>query len=158
MSRVDKQALVSELRKFAHRNLCNGELVLLSYAIANHLPLIEDQTTSINVTMVTHSRLIERIVYTLQEHAGLNNDSITTIKNQVGRFLLWRTEVAKGGMPILFSGEHDTVIDDLSGLLRFIDNSVLCSVGDVAIKANWTLRTFTDLVLMEKETLANQGA
>lgn len=157
MSRVNKQKLTTELRQFAHRKLYKGELVLLSFAIANRLPLLEDDSESINMKMVKHLRLIERVVYTLQEHAGFDKDCIDTIKTQVGRFLMWRTEVARGNMTILFSGEHNTVIDDLSGLLRFLDSSVLCAVGDVAIKANWLSRVFGETVSLCQDELLDSG-
>ena len=157
MSRVNKQKLTTELRQFAHRKLCKGELVLLSFAIANRLPLLEDDSESINMKMVKHLRLIERVVYTLQEHAGVDKDCIDTIKTQVGRFLMWRTEVARGNTTILFSGEHNTVIDDLSGLLRFLDSSVLCAVGDVAIKANWLSRVFGETVSLCQDEILDSG-
>ena len=153
MSRVNKQQLMSELRQFAHRKLSKGELVILSFAIANRLPLLNENHDSIGLEMVKHLRLIERVVYTLQEHAGFEKDGIDTIKTQVGRFLMWRTEVARGGMTVIFSGEHNTVIDDMSGLLRFLDHSVLCSVGDVAVKANWLNRTFSDLVSLCQDAI-----
>lgn len=157
MSRVNKQEMMQELRLFSHRKLNKGELVLLAYAIANRLPLLTDRTSSIGVEMVKHLPLIERVVYTLQEHAGFEGDGVETIKSLVGRFLMWRTEVATGGMLILFSGEHNTVIDDMSGLLRFVDVSVLCSVGDVAVKANWLTKTFSDLVSYSQDLLADRG-
>lgn len=157
MSRVNKQQLTTELRQFAQRKLTRGELVLLSFAIANQLPLIEDSSNSIGLEMVKHLRLIKRVVYTLQEHAGFEGDGVETIKTQVGRFLLWRTSVAKGGVSVLFSGEHNTVIDDMSGMLRFLDVSVLCAVGDVANKANWLFRTFTDLVSLCQDAILDSG-
>jgi len=157
MSRVNKQQLTSELRQFSHRKLSKGELVLLSFAIANHLPLLEEGRESAGVEMVKHLRLIERVVYTLQEYAGFEGDGVDTIKTQVSRFLMWRTEVAKGGMTVFFSGEHNTVIDDMSGMLRFLDVNVLCSVGDVAIKANWLNRTFSDLVSFCQDAIIDNG-
>lgn len=157
MSRVNKQQLTSELRQFAHRKLGKGELVLLSLAIANRLPLLEEGRESVGVEMVKNLRLIERVVYTLQEHAGFEGDGVETIKTQVSRFLMWRTEVAKGGMNLLFSGEHNTVIDDMSGMLRFLDVNVLCSVGDVANKANWLNRTFSDLVSFCQDAIIDSG-
>ena len=157
MSRVNKQQLMSELRQFAHRKLSKGELVLLSFAIANRLPLLEEGRESVGVEMVKHLRLIERVVYTLQEYAGFEGDGVETVKTQVSRFLMWRTEVAKGGMSILFSGEHNTVIDDMSGMLRFLDVNVLCSVGDIATKANWLNRVFSDLVSFSQDALLDNG-
>ena len=60
-------------------------------------------------------------------------------------------------MTILFSGEHNTVIDDLSSLLRFLDPSVLCAVGDVAIKANWLNRVFGETVSLCQDELLDSG-
>lgn len=157
MPRLDKQELISELRRFSHRKLVKGEVVLLSLAIANQLPLLEDTKENIGVSMVKHFKLMEHVYYTISEHAGFDPDSFETIKTQVTRFLLWRTSVANGSMPLLFSGEHNTVIDDMSGMLRFLDTGVLCSVGDIAIRANSIYRLFSDVVGYSLNHLANSG-
>ena len=157
MSRVNKQQLTAELRQFNQRKLCKGELVLLSFAIANRLPVLGENHDSIGLELVKHHGLIERVVYTLQEHAGFESEGLDTIKTQVGRFLMWRTEVARGGMSVLFSGEHNTVVDDMSGMLRFLDSSVLCAVGDVAVRGNWLIRTFSNLVSFCQDAMTDSG-
>lgn len=151
MGMVDKQKLTNELRRFNQRKLLPGEVVLLSYVIANSLPILERDVQNPNLEMVKHNRLIESILYRLCEYASLEKDTLDIVKQHVLRFLLWRSAIAWGTQPILFTGNHDTVIDELSSLLRFHDTGVLCSVGDVAVSANWLVSTF--IHLLEHEVL-----
>lgn len=149
MSTVDKQALNAELRRFNQRKLLPGEAVVLAFCIANHLPIFEKGVQNPKLDMVKNHQLLESVYYRLCEFASVDRDSLDQLKDTTFRFLLWRSNVAWGEMSILFSGEHNTVIDDLSGLLRFHDTGTLCSVGDVAISANWLKTVFTDLVKAE---------
>lgn len=154
MSTVDIQALNAELRRFNQRKLLPGEAVVLAYCIANQLPIFDKGVQNPKLDMVKNHQILEGVYYRLCEFASMDRDSLDKLKDSTLRFLLWRSNVAWGDMSILFSGEHNTVIDDMSGMLRFHDTGTLCSVGDIAISANWLKNIFTNLVKAEIQHLS----
>lgn len=154
MSIVNKQALTAELRRFNQRKLAHGELVILAFTVANQLPIFDKGTQNPKLDMVKNHQLMENVVYRLCEFASTDRETLDHLKDLTFRFLMWRSTVAWGDMSVMFSGEHNTVIDDLSGLLRFHETGCLCSVGDVALSANWLKNVFTDLVKSEIQHLS----
>lgn len=157
MSNLEKHALMSELQRFNQRKLSMGELMILSYCIGNSLPLIPDDVENPRMFVLGFSALIERIQYRLNEVTYIDNKDLEFIKENVTRMLLWRTAVSKGTLNICFSGENDVVIDEMSGMPRFFDVGVLCSVGDVVDRGNWLLNTFRNLVTFEKGCMENNA-
>ena len=155
MSNVKKHALMNELQRFNQRKLSMGELVVLAYCIGNSLPLIPDDVENPRMHVLGFSGLIERIQYRLNEVTYIDNKDLEFIKDTIVRMLLWRTAVSKGNLNICFTGETDTVIDEMSGMPRFFDVGVLCSVADVVSSGNWLLNTFRDLVIFEKGCIEN---
>lgn len=149
--------IIKELHRFNQRKLHKGELVLLAFAVANSLPLMEAEGTDAKGFVLGHGVLIERVVFRLNEFAHIDSDQRRELMDIVARFVLWRKAVAYGFKP-LFNGEQDMVIDNLSGITKFVDMSTMCPITDHLDNANWLSCVFYDLVKFEKETLQNERA
>lgn len=128
--------LSSSLSTFAHRKLEAGELCLLAQAIASTIPLAPAGTENISLFTLTHRRFVDSVIFALNDFSYVDEASHKHIHRLVDGFSLWRYRVAHDPVAICFTGEPDTVIDDISALPRFIDKADLCGVADIAVKAN----------------------
>lgn len=156
MSTNEKHELMQDLQRFNQKKLQKGELVLLSYCIGNSLPIIPDDIENPRLYVLTFSNLIERIQYRLNEFTYIEKNDLELIKDTVTRILMWRTAVSRGKLNIFFSGERDVIIDELSGMPRFFDVGVLCSVADVVDRGNWLFNTFNKVINYEKACLEKE--
>lgn len=141
MSQLNK-----ELSQFSQRKLEQGEVVLLAYALANKIPLIPNEVESVVQYVIGYSGLIDGVRFKLIEHAHISDEQVSTLKELVGKFLLWRTSVAKGNQLVLFSGDANVVIDELTGLPRLVDIGLLCSLSEICERGNWVFSVFRKLV------------
>lgn len=155
MYKTDFNALVTELRRFNQRKLTKGELVLLAYVIASEIPLLPVGEDNARAYVIGQGLLIERIVYRLNEYAHVDTDARRELTEIISKFVLWRSGVAKG-TKALFTGQAETMVDDLSGLTRVLDVGTLCSISDTAESANWLVRTFHSLFHMEESVLKQE--
>lgn len=153
---VTKQEIIKELQQFAQRKLETGEVVLLAYVIANKLPLLPTDVDNVNQFVLGHGVLLERISIRINEYASIDSDQFADLKDLVGKFLLWRTSIANGNCSVLFGGDENMVIDDLSGLPRVVDLGTLCSLSSISTTANWLLSTFKKLVCFEQDLLRQE--
>lgn len=140
-----KEELDKKLSSFNQRKLVQGELVLLAKCISDVLPLIPPEVQTPKMFVLGHRNVLDSLFYHLREHAHLTDDQFNSIEELVIRFLIWRTSVAKGNCSLLFTGDTDLVVDELSGLPRLIDPVVMCSLGEIADKANHLLSLFKSL-------------
>lgn len=146
MSIKDRQTVALELQRLNQRKLRKGELVLLSYCLASQIPVVPTNIENARMHVLAHKQLIMETIYAVNNYSYIDTNEQDFIEDCVVRFVSWRTAVSTGKMKVLFTGESDMVVDQLSGLTGYFDPGVLCSVGEEALSANWLLRTFTELV------------
>jgi hypothetical protein len=142
----------TELLKFNQRKLEKGEIFLLSKAIADELPLMPPDEEHVKYFILNHKRFIEYVLYGISEFSYLDKEQMDAVYKLVSELSLWRAEVAYNPPVILFKGNYNTVIDDLSALPRFVDNTYMCALADIVSNANYLYCLFRDFV---KETKLN---
>ena len=139
------QELAGKLNMLQQKQLGKGEIFLLAKAIADSLPLAPIDTDNISLYTLTHRLLINEIIYSLSNFTYVNEDTVKTIYRLVDELSLWRYNIAHNPPSILFKGDTNTVVDDISCLLRYVDVTYLCAVQDIVEKANWVYAMFRDV-------------
>lgn len=137
--------LKNELLLISQRKLCKGELLLFAKAIADSIPLAPSDTTNITLFTLTQRNYIDSIIYGINEYTYLDDEERILVYKLIDEFSLWRFNVAYNPPHIFFKGDINTVIDDMSNLLRYIDVTYMCSVADMVDRANFTYTLFKDL-------------
>lgn len=127
------------------RQLNQGEQLLLAKALADTLPLAPADTENIALFTLTFRAYLTEVVYVLNNHTYLDEAACKALYKRVDEFSLWRMNIAHNPPSVLFSGEPDTVVDDLSCLLRYVDRSAMCAVSDMANRANASYAMFREL-------------
>ena len=138
--------LNSKLSLVSQRKLEQGEIFLFAKAIADSLPLAPFNTENITLFTLTQRSFIDETIYALNDYTYLDDETRKLVYKLVDELSLWRYNVAYNPPHILFKGDINTVIDDMSNLLRYVDVSYMCSVADIVDRANWTYTTFRELV------------
>ena len=140
--------LKQKLLQLHQRKLHEGELILLSRAISDRIPLPpKQQDISIPIYVLTHKRNIDKIIYTLSEYSNISDLQKEIIYKTIGEFLMWRYKVAYEPPAVIFSGDTNVVFDELSLLPRYVDVSYLCKLVDVLPNANYMYGMFRDLAV-----------
>ena len=137
--------LNKKLALLAQRKLSKGELLLLSKAIADSIPLAPCDTDNIALYTLTKRSYVDEVIYGINDFSYLDESERKSVYKLIDEFSLWRYNVAHNPPIIFFKGDTNTVIDDISGLLRYVDVGSLCSVADMIDNANWIYGVFREL-------------
>ena len=137
--------LNKKLAQLNQRKLQKGELVLLAKAIADTIPLAPISTENIRQYTLTERSYVNMIIYTLNEHTYIDDDAREQLLKHIDEFSLWRMNIAYNPPKVLFMGNTNTVIDDMSCLNRYVDTASLCSVADMVERANAAYCMFVEL-------------
>lgn len=154
---VFPQEVNNKLSVLAQRPLEKGELFLLAKAISDELPLPPADCDSVNIYTLKFRRFIECIIYGINEFSYINEDQQKTLLKLVNDLMLWRFNTAYNPPVILFTGDNNTVIDDISSLPRYIDCVYMCAVADIIDRANWAYNTFREAACSQREKLTQGG-
>ena len=134
------------LLKFNQKKLEKGEIFLLAKAIADELPLCPVEEENVKYFVLNHKLFIDHVVYALNEYSYLDEVTKETIFKLICDLTLWRYKVAYEPPYILFRGEYDVVLDDISTLPRYVDMTYVCSVADIVDRATYLYSLFRDFV------------
>ncbi len=134
--------LKNELLKFNQRTLERGDTFLLAKAIADELPLMAPDEENARLFVLNHKRFIDEVLYSICDFTYLGESERDDVCKLIGELSLWRAAVAYNPPSVLFRGDANAVIDDMSLLPRFIDNSYMCAVSDIVTKANYLYDLF----------------
>jgi len=137
--------LSGRLNLLQQRKLGKGEIFLLAKAIADSIPLAPAETDNIALFTINHRSFMNNVIYSMAEFTYIDDENVKTIYRLVDELSLWRYSVAHNPPSILFRGDTNTVIDDISCLPRYIDVSNMCAVADIVDKANWVYNMFRDV-------------
>ena len=132
------------LLAYAHRPLKKGEVFLLANVLASTIPTPASGTENVALYTLTHRSRIDEILYSLTQFITIDRYTIEKIYALINQIVLWKFTVAHGAMQVVFSGDPNTVVDDVSGILRFVDASDICAVSDMAMQANSATEMFTE--------------
>ncbi len=134
--------LLQQLYRFNQRKLTKAELVLLARAICDVTPLTPPDETNTRLYLLSKKNFINSLLYTLCNYIYLEEEDFRFVFDTIVEFMTWREEVAYRPGNIIFSGDADTVIDDLSLLPNFVLKSKLCEVAKESLNANYYYRLF----------------
>lgn len=137
-----------KLIQLSQRPIKKGEVFLLARLLADKIPVIENgQTpTSILGHTLKYRHQVDTVVYGLNDYVHISTDTAKQIYAISDALWSWRYAIATGTAPMLFSGDTDTVIDDVSGLLTYVNMSDICAVADIAQDANYIHSLLRDVV------------
>lgn len=138
--------LKQKLLAFGHRRLKKGEIYLLAHAIANQLSIGKAMPENIRIHSLNQRDKIDRAIYGLTDYIYLNADDIARLYTIIDGVLLWRVTVAFSPAPLVFTGEANNVVDECTGILRYVDVSDICAVSDIAATASYTAAIFQEYV------------
>lgn len=138
-------SLQSALNMLQQRKLGNGELFLLAKALSDSIPLAESDCENIALHTLNYKYFMNEVLYKVSEYSYIDEESRTVIFRLVNELSLWRFNIAYTPPSPFYRGEANTVVDDTSSLLRYVDVSYMCAVEDIVEKANWYYSTFKEL-------------
>lgn len=139
------QELSSKLNMLQQKKLAKAEVFLLAKAIADSIPLAPADTDNIALYTLSHRAYMNEIIYSMASYTYIDDENVKTVFRLVDELSLWRFNVAHNPPSILFKGDTNTVVDDLTCILRYVDVTYVCSVADIIEKANWVYAMFRDV-------------
>jgi hypothetical protein len=137
--------LNTTLTKFAQRKLEKGEIFILAKVIADTLELAPHETDNIRLFTLTKKRFINEVIYTLNDYTYLDDQQRETIFKLIDELSLWRYNIAYKPPMVFFNGDTNTVVDDVTCILRYVDVTYACAVADIIDNANWLYGVFVAL-------------
>lgn len=142
--------LSSKLNLLQQRKLNKAEIFLLAKAIADSLPLAPADTDNIALFTLNHRNFINEVIYSLADFTYIDDENVKTIYRLIDELSLWRFNIAHNPPNILYSGDTNTVVDDTTCIMRYVDTTYICAVADIVDKANWVSAMFRDAATFVK--------
>ena len=127
------------------RPLSRGELVILAKVLSERLPLIDEGTDNVELWVTSQKSAIAPVMDVLYRYTYISPEDRDFLFLTLKQFCMWRSRVATGTFSMRLSGNPETVIDDLSGLLWVVDRSAMCAITDIAAKAGVAANAFYQL-------------
>lgn len=139
------QDVASKLNLLQQRKLAKGEIFLLAKAITDSIPLAPVDTDNIALFTLNHRNFINEVVFSLAAYTYLDDEAVKTIYRLIDELSLWRFNIAHNPPVVIYQGDTNTVVDDTTCIMRYVDTTFICSVADIADKANWVYSMFRDI-------------
>lgn len=146
--------LRGKLSAFNQARLSRGELVLLASVIAKRIRLMGQEDVNDKLFVISNRELIDTVTVTLGEFCTITEEDHTVLLEMVSGFAKWRKAVADGTNTVLFSGDGNVVIDELSSLPQYVSMGNLCSLAETASSNQWKSALFGDVVECAKVLVA----
>lgn len=135
----------SKLMRFVHRQIKPGEAFLLARLLADRIPIATESVEPWAQTL-KYRQQVDGVIYGLNEYLHISQHNISNIHRMVERLWAWRLAVATGQSNLLFSGEVNNVVDDVTGILRSVNMSDIAPVADICQDANYIYDLFRQVV------------
>lgn len=119
---------------------------MLAKAIADKLPIGQAMPENIRTYTLNQRSLIDRVVFGLTDYLYLPQDDVEKVYTLIDNLLLWRMSVAFEPSSMLYSGDANNVVDETTGILRYVDVGDICAVGDIAQNATSVAMLFQEFV------------
>ena len=142
--------LQKRLLKLGQKTLSKGEIFLLAKALSDAIPLPQEVCENIRLHTLSHRGKIDQVIYAFEGYAYIPSDQYDTIYRLIDEMVSWRYAVATGKSICLFTGDPQSVVDDMTGFLRYVNMSDVCTVSDMAGSANYVYTMFKDVVAAVK--------
>jgi hypothetical protein len=141
MAQISKD-LQDKLFKFNQAKLDESQLVLLGRAIADVIPIMPADEHELKLYMISQKTIINEIFYSLRSYCYLDDAAQELVFSVSCQFMSWRVALAYKPPYVLFTGDNDKVIDELSLLPSFVNKNLLCSVVSGLQNANYYYSIF----------------
>ena len=138
--------LLSDLSKYNFKKLEKGEKVLLAKAISDTLPLPTEKLEDLNIYMLTHKNKILAILDAISHYLYINDKEV--MYGLVKDFMYWRDRVAFNPPIVTFNSGADSIVDDLSCLNKFVDQSAMCDIVTVHANATYLYSVFRSVATL----------
>lgn len=142
--------LQNRLLRLAQRTLNKGEIFLLSKAIADAIPLPNESMDNVRIHNLKYRNMINTIISVFEGYAYIPNEEQETIYRLIDELVNWRYSVASGTATCLFTGEPSNFVDDLTGILRYVNMTDIGHGSDIAANANYMYTLFREVVAVAK--------
>ncbi|QXN70430.1 hypothetical protein AGENTSMITH_24 [Bacillus phage vB_BspM_AgentSmith] len=138
--------LTNKLYSFQQRKLTSGETVLLAKALTDAIDLPSPKIESVKQYIIGKKTLINNVMDVLCKYVYGDSDLEDQLTNLMSGFMSWRVSVAYRPSRVIFSGDSNNVVDDLTTMLRYVDCARLATIGDNIENANLTFSIFADVI------------
>lgn len=139
------QEVKVKLMQFIHRGIKPGEAFILARLLADRIPVNVSDETGWGQTLKYRGH-VDSVLYELNEYIHIPQETMKNIYLMVERIWKWRLSVSTGESNLLFTGDANSVIDDISGMLRTVHLSDVCPVADIVHDANYIYSLFKQVV------------
>lgn len=138
--------LTSKLYAFQQRKLTSGETVLLAKALTDSLPLPSPEIENVKQYIISNKPTVNAVMDVLCKYIYTDTALDEHLTNLMTGFMSWRVSVAYRPSRVIFSGDSNNIVDDLTTMLRYVDCGRLATIGDNINNANHTFSVFTDVI------------
>lgn len=147
--------LRGKLSAFNQARLSRGELVLLASVIAKRIRLMGQDDVNEKLFVLSNREWIDTVVVTLGEFCTITNEDRVVLSELIGGFSKWRKAVADGTNVVLFTGDDNMVIDEISSLPQYVNMGNLCALAETTSSNQWKSALFAELVECAKVLVAS---
>lgn len=147
------QELQRKLIDFNQRRLTEAEEALLARAIADCIPIMPADEHEVKMYMISQKSITNEIFYTLRSYCYIDNNIMEDIFSIACQFMTWRVAIAYKPPYVIFSGDENKVVDELSLLPVFVEHKKMCDIVDGLANANYTYRLFREFCEAVKTSL-----
>ena len=135
-----------KLLMLSQRSISKGEIFLLAKLLADKIPVMGVTPDGLIGYTLNHRSKMDSVVFTLNDYLHISTQATESIYAVVDRVWSWRYAVASGTTFMRFSGETNTVLDDVSCILSYVNMSDVCGVTDMVADANYMHMLFTEVI------------
>ena len=144
------QQLQTKLLTFNQRTLNKGEVFLLAKAISDAIPIPKEGDVNVSIHNLNHRNFMLTVIGKLEGYVFVSSEVPETIYRLVNDFVSWRYAVANGICVSNFTGESNNFVDDVTGILRYVNMSDFADGCTIAENAGYTYSIFKELVASVK--------
>lgn len=137
---------MNKLLSFSQRKLNKGEIFLLAKCLSDIVPIACSTEENIRTHVLNHRSKIDNILYGLDNYIYIPTEDKEVIYKIIDGLVMWRTSLAYNPAQMVFSSDPNTVIDDVTGILRYVDASDICGLSDIADSANVITSMFREVI------------
>ena len=138
--------LTNKLYSFQQRKLTSGETVLLAKALTDAIALPSPGIENVKQYIISNKPFLNQVLDVMCKYIYGDSELEDQLTNLMTGFMSWRVSVAYRPSRVIFSGDSNNVVDDLTTMLRYVDCARLATIGDNIDNANHTFAIFCDLI------------
>lgn len=139
-------SLKTRLLSLSQRTLTKGEIFLLSKAIADAIPLPEAVDVSVRTHNLNYRSFVMNVWSALGDYVYIPNEYLEIVYRLLDDFVSWRAAVANGTSGCMFSGDPNNFVDDVTGVLKYVNMSDFAEGSVCAANAGHMYGIFKEII------------